>query len=99
MPTENLRVATLEDTRVGDEELVLAIGRASEIGLKGLSGIEGNEWYRDIEKAEFEGLLFPVPKGYDEILKKHYKDYMSLPPEEKRVPKHLDFDIFETGRG
>lgn len=54
MPTENLRVATLEDTRVGDEELVLAIGRASEIGLKGLSGIEGNEWYRDIVLGDLE---------------------------------------------
>ena len=47
-PTENLRVASIDDSRVGDEELVLAIGKASEFGLKGLSGLDGNEWYRNI---------------------------------------------------
>ncbi len=56
------------------------------------------EWYKDVEEGEFEGESMPVPKGYDSILKKHYKDYMALPPEEKRVPKHLDFDIFEVRR-
>lgn len=48
VPTGNLRVASIDDTRVGDEELVLAIGKASEFGLKGLSGLESNEWYRNI---------------------------------------------------
>ena len=48
VPTAKLRVATLEDTRVRDEELVLAIGKASELGLKGLSGLDSNEWYRNI---------------------------------------------------
>ncbi len=53
------------------------------------------EWYKGITMGEFEKLSFPMPRGYDSILKKHYNDYMSLPPEEKRVPKHLSFDIFE----
>ncbi|MBR5536102.1 MAG: LicD family protein [Clostridia bacterium] len=56
-----------------------------------------HKWYEDTEKGEFEGEAFPIPKGYDGILKKHYKDYMTLPPEEKRVPKHIHFDISETG--
>ncbi len=56
------------------------------------------EWYKEISSAEFEGEKLPVPKGYDDILKKHYKDYMKLPPEDKRVPKHLNFDIFEIRR-
>ena len=47
-PTGNLRVASIDDTRLSDEELVLAIGKASAFGLKGLSGIESNEWYRNI---------------------------------------------------
>jgi len=29
---------------VKDEDLVLAIGRASEFGLKGLSGLDASEW-------------------------------------------------------
>lgn len=55
------------------------------------------EWYKDVTFGEFEKRRFPMPGGYDEILKKHYNDYMSLPPKEKRVPKHLNFDIFEIG--
>ncbi len=56
------------------------------------------EWYKETAKADFEGESFPIPSGFDDILKKHYKDYMTLPPEEKRVPKHLNFDIFEIRR-
>lgn len=48
VPTGNLRVASIDDARVGDEELVLAIGKASEFGIKGLSGLDSNEWYRNI---------------------------------------------------
>lgn len=47
-PTATLRVAALDDMRVSDEELVLAIGKVSDLGLKGLSGIDSNEWYRNI---------------------------------------------------
>ncbi len=54
MPTTNLRVAALDDTRVDDEELVLAIGKVSDLGLKGLKGIDGNEWYRDIVLGDLE---------------------------------------------
>lgn len=48
IPTANLRVASIEDSRVDDEELVLAIGKVSDFGLKGLSGIDSNEWFRNI---------------------------------------------------
>lgn len=48
VPTGHMRVAALEDERVGDEELVLSIGKMSDLGLKGLSGIRPNEWYRNI---------------------------------------------------
>lgn len=67
MPTANLRVAALDDNRVDDEELVIAIGKVSDLGLKGLSGIDGNEWYRNIviEDLEFsadELLEYAFPK-------------------------------------
>ena len=47
-PTATLRVASIDDQRLNDEDLVLAIGRADQLGLKGLSGINGNDWYRNI---------------------------------------------------
>lgn len=54
MPTANLRVAALDDSRVDDEELVIAIGKVSDLGLKGLSGIDANEWYRNIVIEDLE---------------------------------------------
>ena len=47
-PTSTLRVAEITDRRVDDEELVLAIGKASELGVKGLSGLTLNDWYRNV---------------------------------------------------
>lgn len=54
VPTANLRVAALDDSRVDDEELVIAIGKVSDLGLKGLSGIDSNEWYRNIVIEDLE---------------------------------------------
>jgi len=41
-----------------------------------------------IVKVEFEGETFNAPVGYDKILRIIYGDYMTLPPEEKRIPHH-----------
>lgn len=39
---------------------------------------------------EFEGKKLPVPKNPQHFLEKHYgKDFMTLPPEEKRIPGHV----------
>lgn len=42
------------------------------------------------DKAFIRGKEFPIPKDHDKWLKKTYKDYMSLPPEDKRVPMHVN---------
>ena len=39
---------------MADEELVLAIGRCSELGLRGLSGIDANNWIRNIILEDLE---------------------------------------------
>ena len=45
---------------------------------------------------EFEDIEVKIPKGYDNILKSLYGDYMQLPPIEERVWKHhpvlIDFE-------
>jgi lipopolysaccharide cholinephosphotransferase len=47
-----------------------------------------------LKRYEFEGELFYGPNNYDILLKRCYGDYMSLPPEEKRVPKNSNIHLF-----
>lgn len=42
------------------------------------------------DTALIRGKEFPVPKNADKWLTKTYGDYMSLPPEDKRVPMHVN---------
>lgn len=44
-----------------------------------------SDWYAGDVDCEFEGHIFNIPSGYDEILRVKYQDYMQLPPVEKRV--------------
>jgi hypothetical protein len=69
-------VGAINDPRIKDEELVLAIGKASEIGLTGLKGLTGNDLYRDI-------VMNDIHFSSDEILKYAFpsliKQYHKLP--------------------
>lgn len=47
-PTSNLYVAPIDDERVDDERLVLAIGKRSELAKRGLQGITGEQWFKHI---------------------------------------------------
>ena len=48
----------------------------------------GRVWCEYTRMVPFEDLVLPVPSGYDKMLTQLYGDYLTLPPEEKRVPAH-----------
>lgn len=52
-----------------------------------------NDWCEMVVDLEFEGAKFMAPKGYQHVLEWIYGDYMTLPPEEKRVPAHSTIEI------
>ncbi len=60
-PTKNMYVAGINDERVSDQELVLAIASPDQLGPKGLAGIEADELYKDI-------ILETLHNDADEIL-------------------------------
>ncbi len=45
-------------------------------------------WISELYPHKFEDSEFFIPKGYDNILKACYCDYMTLPPENERVSHH-----------
>lgn len=47
-PTSNLYIASIDDNRVEDEHLVLAIAQRSELANRGLMGITGEQWFTHI---------------------------------------------------
>ncbi|MBR8700683.1 hypothetical protein IX317_000578 [Fusobacterium sp. DD29] len=44
--------------------------------------------YEDAKEIEFEGIKCLVPSNYLEHLEKYYGNFMELPPEDERIPKH-----------
>ena len=46
------------------------------------------EWLNEIIYADFEGFKVPIPKGYDDVLRVQYGNYMELPPINKRGIEH-----------
>lgn len=69
MPTASMHVASIEDDRVKDEELVMAIGKYSDYGLRGLHGLKGDEWYRNI-------VMDDIDFTADELLKYAFEDLL-----------------------
>ena len=55
------------------------------------------EWMEHYCDLEFENLLVKAPVDYDSFLRFMFgDDYMTLPPEEKRIPKHTaTYIVFE----
>lgn len=54
-----------------------------------------NEWFDEYISVSFEGNMFLVFKRYDEILKRLYGDYWTMPPVEKRFSHNPDVYLNE----
>lgn len=101
-PTSTMRVASIEDERIKDDDFVLAIGKASQLGLRGLSGLDASEWYRsivldDLDFSADELLTYAFPKlnsqnsgrlPVNKLLAYAERTY----PEAEQVAKKYDFD-------
>ena len=98
-PTATLRVAPIDDSRVSDEDLVLAVGRADQLGIRGLNGINGNDWYRNIvlgdlllPQMNYWNMLFPVLIGQNSNrlpVNKYLSQAKGTYPECVELSKHL----------
>lgn len=55
--------------------------------------------FNETTLVEFENYKFPAPINYDDVLTKHYGDYMTLPLEEERTPHHgiIKIEIDKSG--
>lgn len=51
------------------------------------------EWIQETVDLPFENTVLMAPKGWHHVLTEVYGDYMTLPPEESRVPAHSDTEI------
>lgn len=50
----------------------------------------GAGWHDETTEMTIRGKSVLAPKAYEEVLRSLYGDYMALPPEDKRVPEHVD---------
>lgn len=57
-------------------------------GMKYLKNEYPKAYFDHAVYLDFDGHSLPVPAGYDGYLKMAFGDYMSLPPETERRPKH-----------
>ncbi|MBQ9135227.1 MAG: SIR2 family protein [Lachnospiraceae bacterium] len=104
VPTSNLRVAALDDVRITDEELVMAIGKVSDLGLKGLSGIDSNEWYRniilnDMDFTADDLLAYAFPKLLKQDsgrlpINKYLLEAVGTYPECEELMKNQNYEFF-----
>jgi len=63
-------------------------------GIYGMKEIVPKEVFSEKIMVKFVDSLFPAPIGYDLYLRKHYGNYMQLPPPEKQV-NHFGGGIYK----
>lgn len=66
------------------------------LGVYGRKEILDKNIFSKSVQLEFEGVLYKAPYDYDKYLTSIYGDYMTLPPEDKRVTHH-SFKVYRHG--
>lgn len=80
--------------RIGYSMFVDKSGVSNYYNIAGARYLWDKEDFKKTEK-EYEGIKFPIPSGWDNILREIYGDYMQYPPEDKRYGKHFSEFIFK----
>ena len=87
------------NTRIRNNAVKIAYGSTEhwsqlEVLDDGVRNYQLCDDFNDTIDAEFEGHKFKIMKGYDRVLRNIYGDYMQLPPEEQRQPKHSHVKLY-----
>lgn len=62
----------------------------SNFSLKDLKKRNKRAWYGKGVSVNIDQFQYNAPEDYDNVLKMNFGNYMELPPEDKRVPKHMN---------
>lgn len=72
------------------------------VGLRSLRRRLPASYFESTVEVQFEDIVLPAPVGYDKYLRSIVGDYMQLPSEESRTPKHntylVDTEVAYTER-
>ena len=70
------------------DKTLIKMGKKKDLYLVESFFFEASTFEQRIN-VPFENINVAVPKDYDTALRRIYGDYMTLPPEEKRIPRHI----------
>ena len=87
------RIINKSKKYISDDESKYVIN--SVIYAKGEREILEREWFKDTIELEFEGRSYLAPIGADQYMKRLFGDYLTLPPEEKRISHHRFYAYFK----
>lgn len=101
-PTATIKVGKIDDNRLRDDDLVMAIGTMQEFPFDGLRGFSHNDWYRDIvlndKKFNADAILeYAAPKLLKQNsnrlpLNKYLMESNKEFPELEKIAKSNDFE-------
>ena len=86
-PTAKIMCAEFDDSRINDDDLVLSIGKRSDFGVKGITGIDGSDWYRNIILND---LQIPADELLTHAFEGLYKQYSRKLPLNKYLSEAHD---------
>jgi len=87
--TVDQEIKEIVNKMTSDEDRYVGVPTWSDIFVQ-----YDQSWFDNQKFIEFEGLNFPVPESYKKVLEAVYGNYLTLPPENKRIPHH-EYKIYK----